>query len=147
MIKLSCRPRPFNLFLSPSKQLPRSSAQTRRLAHTMRPLTPADLNPAVLNVQYAVRGELAIKADELHNRLQSADHDLPFTRVISSNIGNPQQKGLDQPPITFPRQVCTQVLLLLVCRIGFSLGWICLALVKVADASVADFPLSHECCP
>ncbi|KAI0926558.1 hypothetical protein AcW1_002484 [Taiwanofungus camphoratus] len=105
MIKLSCRPRPFNLFLSPSKQLPRSSAQTRRLAHTMRPLTPADLNPAVLNVQYAVRGELAIKADELHNRLQSADHDLPFTRVISSNIGNPQQKGLDQPPITFPRQI------------------------------------------
>ncbi|KIJ63691.1 hypothetical protein HYDPIDRAFT_182259 [Hydnomerulius pinastri MD-312] len=30
---------------------------------------------------------------------------LPFNQVISSNIGNPQQKGLDQPPITFVRQV------------------------------------------
>ncbi|KZT01607.1 PLP-dependent transferase [Laetiporus sulphureus 93-53] len=73
----------------------------------MRTLTPADLNPAILNVQYAVRGELAIKADELHDKLKSEDYKdtLPFTKVISSNIGNPQQKGLDQPPITFTRQV------------------------------------------
>ncbi|TFY54697.1 hypothetical protein EVJ58_g8705 [Rhodofomes roseus] len=73
----------------------------------MRPLTPADLNPAILNVQYAVRGELAIKADELNEKLRSQEHQdkLPFKKVISSNIGNPQQKGLDQPPITFTRQV------------------------------------------
>ncbi|OSX58148.1 hypothetical protein POSPLADRAFT_1185013 [Postia placenta MAD-698-R-SB12] len=72
----------------------------------MRPLAVADLNPAVLNVQYAVRGELAIKADELNERLRSQEHrdKLPFSKVISSNIGNPQQKGLDQPPITFTRQ-------------------------------------------
>lgn len=75
--------------------------------HAMRPLAVADLNPAVLNVQYAVRGELAIKADELNERLRSQEHrdKLPFSKVISSNIGNPQQKGLDQPPITFTRQV------------------------------------------
>jgi alanine transaminase len=30
---------------------------------------------------------------------------LPFNKVISTNIGNPQQTGLDQPPITFNRQV------------------------------------------
>ncbi|OBZ66458.1 putative alanine aminotransferase, mitochondrial [Grifola frondosa] len=71
----------------------------------MRPLTPADLNPAILNVQYAVRGELAIKAEEFRDKLQSPGHNLPFTKVISSNIGNPQQKGLDQAPITFTRQV------------------------------------------
>ena len=70
----------------------------------MHQLTTADLNPAVLNVQYAVRGELAIKAEDLRNRLE-AGHQLPFSRVINSNIGNPQQKGLDQPPLTFPRQV------------------------------------------
>ena len=70
----------------------------------MHQLTTADLNPAVLNVQYAVRGELAIKAEDLRNRLE-AGHQLPFSRVINSNIGNPQQKGLDQPPITFTRQV------------------------------------------
>ena len=79
---------------------------------TMRPLTPADLNPAILNVQYAVRGELAIKADELNERLRSQEHQgkLPFKKVINSNIGNPQQKGLDQPPITFTRQVCARSL-------------------------------------
>lgn len=70
----------------------------------MKPLTTADLNPAVLNVQYAVRGELAIKADDLRTKLE-AGYTMPFKRIINSNIGNPQQKGLDQPPITFSRQV------------------------------------------
>ena len=70
-------------------------------------LTVDDLNPAVLNVQYAVRGELAIKAEEFREALKdpSASSSLPFSKVVSSNIGNPQQKGLDQPPITFVRQV------------------------------------------
>ncbi|KAH9941552.1 transaminase [Amylocystis lapponica] len=86
--------------------IPAASRRPLHLSPTaMRPLTPADLNPAILNVQYAVRGELAIKAEELRDKLQAGDASLPFTRVISSNIGNPQQKGLDQPPITFTRQV------------------------------------------
>ncbi|KAH9474853.1 putative alanine aminotransferase, mitochondrial [Psilocybe cubensis] len=63
------------------------------------------LNPAFQNVQYAVRGELAIKAELLRDKLKEPAHGLPFDKVISSNIGNPQQKGLDQPPITFTRQV------------------------------------------
>ncbi|GLB40008.1 putative aminotransferase class I and II [Lyophyllum shimeji] len=71
----------------------------------MRPLTLDSLNPAVKKVQYAVRGELAIKAEEYRVRLAEGDKGLPFDKVISSNIGNPQQKGLDQPPITFVRQV------------------------------------------
>src|SRR5215471_7426789 len=80
------------------------SPKSRQL-HSMKPLTVDSLNPAVLNVQYAVRGELAIKAEEYRVKLKEQGHGLPFTRVISSNIGNPQQKGLDQPPITFTRQV------------------------------------------
>jgi hypothetical protein len=71
----------------------------------MRPLTVDGLNPALLKVQYAVRGELAIKAEILREKLKESNHGLPFDKVISSNIGNPQQKGLDQPPITFTRQV------------------------------------------
>lgn len=92
---------------SPISIYPASLPRTRgtRLAHTMRSLTPADLNPAVQNVQYAVRGELAIKAEDLRAKLESKSHGLPFERIINSNIGNPQQKGLDQPPITFTRQV------------------------------------------
>ena len=71
----------------------------------MLPLLPEDLNPAILKVQYAVRGELAIKAEEHREKLAAGHKHLPFDKVISSNIGNPQQKGLDQPPLTFPRQV------------------------------------------
>ncbi|KAF8809410.1 transaminase [Phlegmacium glaucopus] len=71
----------------------------------MRPLTIDGLNPALQKVQYAVRGELAIKAEVLRDKLKEPNHGLPFDKVISSNIGNPQQKGLDQPPITFTRQV------------------------------------------
>ncbi|ETW77190.1 hypothetical protein HETIRDRAFT_388676, partial [Heterobasidion irregulare TC 32-1] len=71
----------------------------------MRGLTVDSLNPSILKVQYAVRGELAIKAEEYREQLKQPDHGLPFDKIISSNIGNPQQKGLDQPPITFNRQV------------------------------------------
>ena len=70
-------------------------------------LTVDDLNPAVHNVQYAVRGELAIKAEEFRDALKDPQvaSTLPFSKVVSSNIGNPQQRGLNQPPITFVRQV------------------------------------------
>ncbi|KAG6909422.1 hypothetical protein DXG01_000575 [Tephrocybe rancida] len=71
----------------------------------MRALTLESLNPVVEKVEYAVRGELAIKAEEYRVQLKEKDHGLPFEKVISSNIGNPQQKGLDQKPITFTRQV------------------------------------------
>jgi alanine transaminase len=71
----------------------------------MRDLTVDRLNPAIRNVEYAVRGELAIKAESYRDKLTEPNHGLPFSKVISSNIGNPQQKGLDQPPITFVRQV------------------------------------------
>jgi alanine transaminase len=71
----------------------------------MKPLTVDSLNPSIRNVQYAVRGELAIKSEEYRVKLKEEGNGLPFDKVISSNIGNPQQKGLDQPPITFTRQV------------------------------------------
>jgi alanine transaminase len=71
----------------------------------MRSLTVDSLNPALLKVEYAVRGELAIKAENYRVQLKVPNNGLPFQKVISSNIGNPQQKGLDQPPITFTRQV------------------------------------------
>ena len=93
-----------------SQSLPQSLPLSQSLQHQkekneMRPLTIDGLNPALLKVQYAVRGELAIKAETLREKLKESDHGLPFDKVISSNIGNPQQKGLDQPPITFTRQV------------------------------------------
>ncbi|ORX38241.1 transaminase [Kockovaella imperatae] len=68
-------------------------------------LTKSSINPAVLEVEYAVRGELALKADKYTHELADGKKDLPFDKVVTANIGNPQQKGLDQVPITYWRQV------------------------------------------
>lgn len=87
---------------------PRSFPHTTTMASSlkMRPFTVESINPSLLNVQYAVRGELALKAEQYRDQLKEPDHGLPFDKIINSNIGNPQQKGLDQPPISFTRQVC-----------------------------------------
>lgn len=66
-------------------------------------LTVDAINANVRRAEYAVRGELAVKAEEFRARLAKGDSTLPFDHVISANIGNPQQ--LDQKPITFFRQV------------------------------------------
>ncbi|KAG8897697.1 serine palmitoyltransferase component, partial [Tulasnella sp. 408] len=105
---------------SPSRllRLTRPSPLPSRLSLATRPRTFATslkmpdlnlqhVNPAFLKVEYAVRGELAIKAEKYREMLKTEDgrKELPFDRVVSSNIGNPQQKGLDQKPLTFGRQV------------------------------------------
>ena len=63
-----------------------------------RSLTINNINPHVKAAKYAVRGELATRAEQYRTQ-----KGLPFDTVISANIGNPQQ--LDQKPITFFRQV------------------------------------------
>lgn len=86
-----------------------------------RSLSIDNINPHVKAAQYAVRGELAVRAEKYRAQLEqrksrntdarqngSVDHgdrDLPFDTVISANIGNPQQLG--QKPITFFRQVAS----------------------------------------
>lgn len=74
---------------------------------TQRGLDLDNINPHVRAAKYAVRGELAVKAEELRVRLTQGDKTLPFDSVIFANIGNPQQ--LDQKPITFFRQVLSLV--------------------------------------
>ena len=67
-----------------------------------------NINPHVKEAKYAVRGELAVRAEEYRRLLDEQSHDtskkpLPFDQVIFANIGNPQQLG--QKPFTFFRQV------------------------------------------
>ena len=74
----------------------------------LRSLNINNINPHVKEAKYAVRGELATRAEQYRARLAShetstSEKPLPFNKVISANIGNPQQ--LDQKPITFFRQV------------------------------------------
>ncbi|PYI11313.1 alanine aminotransferase [Aspergillus sclerotiicarbonarius CBS 121057] len=72
-------------------------------ASAPRRLTFDNINPHVKAAKYAVRGELAVKAEEYRVKLEKGDKSLPFDSVIFANIGNPQQ--LDQKPINFFRQV------------------------------------------
>lgn len=76
-------------------------------AESPRCLNIDNINPHIKAAKYAVRGELAVKAEEYRHRLTEGDKSLPFDSVIFANIGNPQQ--LDQKPITFFRQVLSLV--------------------------------------
>ena len=66
-------------------------------------LTVDNMNPHIREMEYAVRGRLAIRSEELRDELAHGATNLPFSKVVSCNIGNPQQ--LNQKPITFFRQV------------------------------------------
>lgn len=57
-------------------------------------LTVESLSKGIRDAQYAVRGEIVLRANELERQGR---------QIIYSNIGNPQQ--LNQKPITFFRQV------------------------------------------
>ncbi|ANB14720.1 alanine transaminase ALT1 [Sugiyamaella lignohabitans] len=88
----------------------RNIANSRNFTTTTSPkmpLTLDKLNAHVVDAKYAVRGRLALRAEELRNQLKTNPKSLPFTEVINANIGNPQQ--LDQQPLTFFRQVLALV--------------------------------------
>lgn len=70
-------------------------------------VTLENMNRHVRKAEYAVRGRLAIRAEELRKDLRSGNANLPFSEIINANIGNPQ--AMDQQPITFFRQVLALV--------------------------------------
>ena len=95
--------------LAKLRQLLQARAAAGLLAHGMAangvhtsPLTADTLNPKVLNAQYAVRGEIVIRAGEIQKELAGGAKK-PFSSILYCNIGNPQQLG--QLPVTFFRQV------------------------------------------
>lgn len=85
-----------------------TTATTRAAGEQRQPeyrvVTPETMNAAVQAAEYAVRGAIPLRAEELKEQLEQGD-TLPFERVINCNIGNPQQLG--QIPLTFLRQVST----------------------------------------
>ncbi|KAL0082200.1 pyridoxal phosphate-dependent transferase [Phycomyces blakesleeanus] len=67
-------------------------------------LTLDTINSNIRTVEYAVRGRIAIRSEEIRDELAHGKK-FPFDRVVSCNIGNPQQ--LNQKPISFFRQVAS----------------------------------------
>jgi alanine transaminase len=68
-----------------------------------RQLSPSTMHANSREAEYAVRGVVSLKAAEMQKKLQSDPSSVPFTSLISCNIGNPQALG--QKPLTFCRQV------------------------------------------
>ena len=62
-----------------------------------------ELNEFIVKTKYAVRGPIPMRADELETKLLTDKDSLPFDKIVTANIGNPQQLG--QMPLTFIRQV------------------------------------------
>ncbi|KAJ3089021.1 Alanine--glyoxylate aminotransferase 2, mitochondrial, partial [Physocladia obscura] len=70
-------------------------------------MSVSSISKEIVKVEYAVRGEIAIRAEELRKQLVEKPGSLPFKQITNCNIGNPQQ--LKQRPITFFRQVSALV--------------------------------------
>lgn len=86
--------------------LSRVSSRVARRAFSSsssRILTTKTINPLLLQAEYAVRGELVIKADAIREQIKKDPKSKPYDSLVSCNIGNPQDLG--QKPITFFRQV------------------------------------------
>ena len=72
------------------------------MACAAAPLSLSNINPCVLAAQYAVRGELVLRA-QAHASALARGEARPFKQLLYCNIGNPQDLG--QAPLTFFRQV------------------------------------------
>ncbi|KAK9027720.1 hypothetical protein V6N11_067543 [Hibiscus sabdariffa] len=83
----------------------------------LKPLDYETLNENVKKVQYAVRGELYLRASELQKEGK---------KIIFTNVGNPHALG--QTPLTFPRQVVA------LCQAPFLLDDPNVGLLFAADA-------------
>lgn len=70
-------------------------------------LNSSNINPNVLKAQYAVRGPIVVRADEISREIQQDPSKYPFKDLVYCNIGNPQQLG--QTPLSFYRYVLALV--------------------------------------
>lgn len=68
-------------------------------------LTLSDVNENIIKAEYAIRGTIPTRAEQLELQLQNGTNhnSTPFKQIVYASIGNPQQ--LDQKPLTFSRQV------------------------------------------
>lgn len=70
---------------------------------------PDGMNRALQSMEYAVRGALVQRAEEISLQLKdpTSAATIPFSNVVYCNIGNPQSVG--QSPITYNRQVLSGI--------------------------------------
>ena len=65
-------------------------------------ITIDNINQHIRTADYAVRGEVVIRANEIENEMKKGKK-FPFDSLLYCNVGNPQ--AIQQKPITFLREV------------------------------------------
>ncbi len=66
-----------------------------------------NMNERLKEMQYAVRGEVPLRAMAIDRELSAGSSKYPFRKILYCNIGNPQSMG--QPPLSFYRSVLSLV--------------------------------------
>lgn len=68
-------------------------------------LTESTISPALVNMRYAVRGEIVKRADDIQHVIEEHPFDTnnKFDHVLFTNLGNPHSVG--QRSLTWPREV------------------------------------------
>ncbi len=88
--------------------LPRSKGAVAQLDLSHVPSLRLDnMNERLKEMQYAVRGEVPIRAMAIDRELSAGSSKYPFRKILYCNIGNPQSMG--QPPLSFYRNVLSLV--------------------------------------
>lgn len=92
---------------NPLRNVARRMMATATSAAEQSRLSPSNLNPAVVNAAYAVRGSVLQAATNIQTRMKAGEK-FGFDSLTLCNIGNPQ--SLKQKPLSFVRQVLSIVL-------------------------------------
>lgn len=66
-------------------------------------LTEETISPALVNMRYAVRGEIVKRADDIQHVIEEDPGRQKFDHVLFTNLGNPHSVG--QRSLTWPREV------------------------------------------
>lgn len=78
-----------------------NSLTSRRLYHKV--LTKESLSEQVKNAEYAVRGKIPLRGEEIQNEINKGSKSFAFSNTTALNIGNPQAVG--QGHLSFNREV------------------------------------------
>mmetsp|Transcript_9410 Transcript_9410/g.17961 ORF Transcript_9410/g.17961 Transcript_9410/m.17961 type:complete len:530 (-) Transcript_9410:94-1683(-) len=99
----------FLLVLIATTVVTSATATSSVLTPTKKRLALETMHPGLRDMEYAVRGLVVVKADQITKQLKEAKgvNKYNFDHIIYTNIGNPQSVG--QQPLTWPRQVLALV--------------------------------------
>jgi len=86
-----------------------STLRKNTFATYKKVLTKETISQDIINTEYAVRGAVPLRGEEIMRSLKKPNHGFAFDKVSPMNIGNPQACG--QGSLTFNREIISGLLL------------------------------------